>query len=57
MKVQILVEFDVPDAEDEDVAKSAAAMAAYEHLNLSDCEPYECSVHVRGHGEYVVRMG
>jgi len=62
VKVKILVEFDVPEAEDENVAKSAASMAAYHFLafcTVVDFNPGrdECKVHVDGHGEYLVRVG
>ena len=62
MKVKILIEFEVPDAEDEDVAKSAASMAAYDYLSFctaTDVNPGRdvCSVHVDGHGEFTVFIG
>lgn len=62
MKVKILCEFDVPDADDEDVAKSAASVAAYEYLSFCTATGVtrgtdECTVHVDGHGKLKVRIG
>jgi len=62
MKVKILVEFEVPKAEDENVAKSAASMAAYEYLAFCSAIDVnrgreECEVHVDGYGKYKVRIG
>ncbi len=62
MKVKILVEFDVPDTDDEDVAKAAADMAAYEYLAFCtaldiNAGRNKCEVHVDGHGAFEVRIG
>jgi hypothetical protein len=62
MKVKILVEFEVDDTDDENVAKSAASMAAYHYLAFCDAIGVnrgqdECEVHVDGHGEFTVRIG
>ena len=62
MKVKILIEFEVADAEDESVAKSAASMAAYDFLTFCtvsgvNTDTEEVEVHVDGHGEYTVRLG
>lgn len=63
MKVKILVEFDVPETDDENIAKSAASMAAHNFLAIDGGEYAEaCTVHVDGHsedetGEYLVRLG
>lgn len=62
MKVKLLVEFEVPKAEDENVAKSAASMAAYHYLTFCSAVGVnagreECEVHVDGYGDYTVRIG
>lgn len=62
MKVKILIEFDVPDTDDEDVAKSAASMAAYDYLSFCtisgvNTDTDEVEVHVDGHGDCKVRLG
>lgn len=62
MRVKILIEFDVPDAEDERIAKEAASLAAYDYLTFckvsgENTDTEEVVVHVDGHGEYAVRLG
>jgi len=62
MRVKILCEFEVPGTDDERVARSAASLAAYEYLSFCTVEDVnpgreECSVHVDGVGEFVVRIG
>lgn len=62
MKVKILVEFDVPDTDDENVARSAASMAAYDYLSFCNATGVNrgldaCEVHVDGHGDFTVRIG
>jgi hypothetical protein len=62
MKVKILVEFDVEGTDDEKVAKTAAATAAWDYLCFCTAAGVtagyeECSVHVDGHGEMSVKMG
>lgn len=69
MKVKILIEFEVFNLEEGDVndvteavAKSAASMAAYDHLcfteNLGRSAGVETvQVHVDGHGECEVKIG
>ena len=62
MKVKILVEFDVPGTDDEQVAKGAASMAAYDYLSFCtvsgvNTDTEEVEVHVDGHGEFAVRLG
>lgn len=62
MKVKIHVEFEVPDAEDERIAKAAASVAAWEYLAFCtaigvNAGREECRVHVDGAGEYTVKIG
>lgn len=63
MKVKILVEFEVPDAEGEGMARDAASRAAWNFLALHDGvqEVSEVTVHLEGyyhHGhDCVVRLG
>ena len=62
MKVKILVEFEVEDCDDENVAKSAASQAAWDYLafcSVTDVNPGrdDCEVHVDGHGEFTVLIG
>lgn len=62
MKVKIQIEFEVETGEDDDeaVAKSAASMAAWDHLCLTNTGQSvvdEVEVHVDGHGSYTVKLG
>lgn len=62
MKVKILVEFEVDGTDDEDVAKSAASMAAHHFLSFCtisgvNSDTDEVEVHVDGHGDFKVRIG
>ena len=62
MKVKILIEFEVPGTNDENVAKSAASMAAYQFLSFCTATGVspgrdECEVHVDGHGKFEVKIG
>lgn len=62
MKVKLSVEFEVPDTEDENVAKSAASQAVYDYLAFCmaiDTNPgrEKCRVHVDGHGDFDVFIG
>lgn len=62
MKVKILCEFEVPDAESERDAKSAASQAAYDFLSFCEATGVsagkeEVTVHVDGVGELAVRIG
>jgi hypothetical protein len=62
MKVKIGVEFNVPDVDEEDVAKAAASMAAYNYLSFCEIsgvrtDTDEVTVHVDGYGECKVRLG
>jgi hypothetical protein len=69
MKVKILVEFDVEpgdDADDgvldENIAKSAASMAAFDYLTFCEIsgvrtDTDEVEVHVDGYGTCKVRLG
>jgi hypothetical protein len=61
MKVKIGIEFEV-DTEDEDLAKSAASVAAWEYLSFCKNTGYstgveEVTVHVDGHGNIDVKIG
>lgn len=72
MKVKILVEFEVEPVDDEgwddddqhneQVAKSAASLAAYDYLSLVEVSGYstdtdKVTVHVDGFGECLVSLG
>ncbi len=62
MKTKILVEFDVPDTDDEFVAKSAASQAAYHFLTFCtvsgvNTDTDEVDVSVDGFGDCIVRLG
>jgi hypothetical protein len=62
MKVRILCEFEVPDAENERDAKAAASQAAWGFLSFctatdANAGRDECTVHVDGVGELTVRIG
>jgi hypothetical protein len=62
MKTKILIEFDVPDTDDEFVAKSAASQAAYNFLTFCtvsgvNTDTDEVDVHVDGYGRYKVQLG
>lgn len=57
MKVRILVEFVVEGTDDEVVAKSAASLAAWNNLVLTENGQdvvERVAQHVDGHGEYEV---
>lgn len=61
MKVKIGVEFDV-DTDEEEVAKAAASLAAYNYLTFCEVSGVrtdvdEVTVHVDGYGEVIVRLG
>ena len=61
MRTRILIEFDV-DTDDEDVARSAASLAAYNFLSFCtisgvNSDTDMVTVHVDGHGEVDVRLG
>jgi hypothetical protein len=61
MKVKIPVEFEV-DTDDEEVAKTAAATAAWDYLSFCEVsgestDTDEVTVNVDGHGKMTVRMG
>lgn len=62
MRVKILIEFVVPEAEDEATAKAAASLAAHDYLTFCEVSGYNTdtesvTVHVDGRGEYEVRVG
>lgn len=63
MRVKIEVEFDVPGTDEEDVAKAAARMAAFDYLcfcTITGVNPgrESCEVHVDGYdGELEVKLG
>lgn len=62
MKVKIGVEFDVSGVDEEDVAKAAASLAAYNYLTFCEIsgvrtDTDEVTVHVDGYGKCTVRLG
>lgn len=65
MKVKIQIEFEVEgfdDELDEQQAKSAASLAAYDYLSFCtatgvNAGTEECKVHVDGYGECLVTIG
>lgn len=61
MKVKIGVEFDV-DTDEENVAKAAASLAAYNYLTFCEVSGVrtdvdEVTVYVDGYGDVTVRLG
>ncbi len=59
MHVKIKIEFEV-DTDDETIARSAASMAAWDFLTLSETGEScvdEVTVYVDGHGDRTVKMG
>lgn len=64
MKVKLLIEFEVDDCDDEDTARSAASMAAYDYLAFCTVTDVNAGtnevsgVHVDGCDEtFTVRIG
>ena len=61
MYVTVEVEFEVPDADAQDVARQAAELAVLDYLTFCEVsgentDTDEVTVHVDGHGAFRVRL-